>query len=226
MFSPGQTSKLNRTTNHAEATTTPYSQARRASPVRTPTVHASHLRQQCRNRPPHSAPWRPTPQPAPVEARFGNPRRGLYELPSMCSSDTRVLDHPDRVSYRPPPLVGANFLSPSIPHTSSKSALPVLDFRQSAQSRPICSGPGDVPYAGEPTFGTPLWLRSGRLTQSNSSSKIGACSLPVNGTSAIPGRRTRTTAVKGPYVIVGNLKRLELGDDPLAEYPDLLSQIG
>jgi hypothetical protein len=105
----------------------------------------------------------------------------------VCSSVTRVLDHPDRVSYRRPPLAAAKFLSPSIPYTSSKSALPVLDFRQSAQSRPICSGPGDVPYAGKPTFRTPLLLRSGSLE---------------------------------------SLKRLELGDDPLAEYPNLLSQIG
>lgn len=144
----------------------------------------------------------------------------------MCSSVTRVLDHPDRVSYRPPPLAAAKFLSPSIPYTSLKSALPVLDFRQSAQSRPICSGPGDVPYAGKPTFGTPLLLRSGRLTQSNQLEDWRLFLAPQR---HFCHTRAKVQNYCGQRTVRDrweSLKRLELGDNPLAEYPNLLSQIG
>ena len=70
---PGQTSKLNRAANHAEATTTPYSQAQRASPVRNPMVHASRLRQQCRNRPPHFCPLALYSTAGPSRGSFWEP---------------------------------------------------------------------------------------------------------------------------------------------------------
>ena len=50
---------------------------------------------------PHiSVPWRSTPQPAPVEARFGNPRRGLYELPSTWDATMTCVTSPRRRRLR------------------------------------------------------------------------------------------------------------------------------